>query len=297
MEHTELNLSVEAVAALVGLTPDDECTPDGIDWGYTSGPADGAPVFLRDGYCADDGNAEVHYPHADTSREAAETYADGFDRPAPSDGTYWVRVTAWQQCWSVTEDGEVITGRYGERTYTIAIEPGEPECIDGHDHDWKSPHDIVGGIESNPGVWGHAGGVLITEVCMHCGCGHHIDTWAQDPETGEQGLRSVRYVPGEFAEYIPTPEQREMREQLSCVTLADAAAYVLAEIRGADGSRCLRDLDGDAETRATEVAEFVMRFGHHARRRRAQRLALWLATTEDERERRAAEAISGAEFS
>jgi hypothetical protein len=80
-----------------------------------------------------------------------------------------------------------------------AIDPGianQPACVDGEDHDWQSPIEIVGGIKENPGVWGHGGGVTIQEVCLRCGCGKCTDTWAQDPETGEQGLRSIKYAPG-----------------------------------------------------------------------------------------------------
>ena len=48
-------------------------------------------------------------------------------------------------------------------------------------------------MAEDPGVHGHGGGVLITEVCRHCGCKRTTDTWAQNPETGVDGLRSVSY--------------------------------------------------------------------------------------------------------
>lgn len=44
--------------------------------------------------------------------------------------------------------------------------------------------------------------MTITTACRHCGCGRTVDTWAQDPETGEQGLRSVTYRPGDYVEEI-----------------------------------------------------------------------------------------------
>ena len=34
---------------------------------------------------------------------------------------------------------------------------------------------------------------MIREVCGHCGLYRERDTWAQDPQTGEQGLQSVSY--------------------------------------------------------------------------------------------------------
>lgn len=69
----------------------------------------------------------------------------------------------------------------------------EPPCVEGHEHDWQSPVSVVGGIKENPGVWGHGGGVIIREACSHCGYFRVTDTWAQDPETGEEGLREVSY--------------------------------------------------------------------------------------------------------
>ncbi len=87
---------------------------------------------------------------------------------------------------TLTEDGE------WSETYTIRVDVAEPRCA-GAAHDWQAPYDVVGGIEENPGVWGHGGGVIITAVCAHCGMYRVTDTWAQRRDTGEQGLRSVTY--------------------------------------------------------------------------------------------------------
>jgi hypothetical protein len=76
---------------------------------------------------------------------------------------------------------------------TVTLQPQEPDCEDGQPHDWTSPHDIVGGLADNPGVFGHGGGVRIHEVCSRCGLRRVTDTWAQDPSTGVQGLESVSY--------------------------------------------------------------------------------------------------------
>jgi hypothetical protein len=84
---------------------------------------------------------------------------------------------------------------------TVVLHPAEPKCSHAG-HDWQSPYEIVGGLECNPGVWGHGGGVKVEEVCMHCGCARLTDTWAQRPDTGEQGLTSTTYEPGKFAEQI-----------------------------------------------------------------------------------------------
>lgn len=90
-----------------------------------------------------------------------------------------------------------------EKEHTVAFDPPEPRCDDGtRDHDWQSPFEILGGLEENPGVHMNGGGVIITEVCMKCGCTRTTDTWAQRSGTGEQGLTSVRYVEGEYADAV-----------------------------------------------------------------------------------------------
>ena len=94
-----------------------------------------------------------------------------------------------------------------EDSRRVAIDPEPPKCERGEEHEWKGPIEIVGGIEENPGVWGHGGGVLIHRVCMKCGCGRTVDTWAQDRNTGEQGLESVSYEPGKYSHVIG--EQRD----------------------------------------------------------------------------------------
>jgi hypothetical protein len=100
-------------------------------------------------------------------------------------GTLWINVSV--HCQETDEEAE-------ER---VVLAPEEPECI-RDEHDWQSPIELVGGIEENPGVFGHGGGVIINEVCLHCGCARITDTWAQDRTTGEQGLRSVEYEEGKY---------------------------------------------------------------------------------------------------
>jgi hypothetical protein len=89
-----------------------------------------------------------------------------------------------------------LTGETG--TDTAVLQPQKPDCVDGREHDWQSPHALVGGLAENPGVWGHGGGVIIHEACLRCGCGRTTDTWAQRPDTGEQGFTEVSYQPGEY---------------------------------------------------------------------------------------------------
>ena len=136
-------------------------------------------------YVCDDGNAPVEIS-ADSADEAAAVYVsagDWGDHPT----TIWVRV------WVYPEDDED-----DRESHLIPVHPEAPDCIDPHDHDWQSP-EWLGGCEENPGVWGHGGGAIIREVCARCGVYRRTDTWAQDPDTGEQGLESIEYLESDTA--------------------------------------------------------------------------------------------------
>lgn len=63
------------------------------------------------------------------------------------------------------------------------LDPVEPACGDGHDHDWEQIR-----------VVGSGGGVIVTYACAHCGARKIVDTWATDPVDGSQGHTSVLYT-------------------------------------------------------------------------------------------------------
>jgi hypothetical protein len=115
------------------------------------------------------------------AKEAARDWA--------REGDYDLDSTIWISARVLDADGDDVAD------VTVSIDPVPPKCSDSsrEGHDWQSPFSIVGGLESNPGVWGHGGGVIINEVCMRCGCARTTDTWAQDRATGKQGLTSISY--------------------------------------------------------------------------------------------------------
>lgn len=133
------------------------------------------------------------YPTIEAAREAALEEGDA-SKWETSTETTWTDVQIIE-----AEDGyeDVVVD-----TVVVTTDPEEPDCTDDEDHDWQSPVDIVGGCEENPGVFGSGGGVHIHEVCLHCGCERIIDTWAQRRDTGEQGLRSVEYIEGKYADEV-----------------------------------------------------------------------------------------------
>lgn len=135
------------------------------------------------GWWADDGGAPQHYPEAATAEEAARLYVEEgcFDADGMA-STTWIRVWTWPD-----DDRDDV------ETHTIAVHPRAPQCGGGDEHEWCSPHGLVGGLRENPGVHGHGGGVVMTEVCARCGAYRVRDTWAQDPATGELVGESVTY--------------------------------------------------------------------------------------------------------
>lgn len=67
---------------------------------------------------------------------------------------------------------------------TVTIAQNEPDCAEGEAHAWRSPHSVVGGLRENPGVHGVGAGVVVREVCAHCGAYRVYESAAQDPGTG-----------------------------------------------------------------------------------------------------------------
>jgi hypothetical protein len=133
---------------------------------------------------------------AETAQDALDVARDNVDSSNYCEITETIWIDVRVCCKETGEDA----------SDSVALDPPVPKCARGaREHDWQSPHRIVGGLVENPGVWGHGGGVVIREVCMQCGCGRVTDTWAQKPATGEQGLESVSYEPKKYADEIARP--------------------------------------------------------------------------------------------
>jgi hypothetical protein len=216
---------------------------------------------------------------ADSAQDALEAARANVDRAnyADAEGTLWVSVEV--RC-EVTDEAE---------SATVQLDPDEPECDAGVGHDWQSPHELLGGLEENPGVQGHGGGVVVKEVCMRCGCSRTTDTWAQNPETGEQGLESVSYEQGEFAEAVARMSALIEVAEAGCERAQRAAAEVLAFCRGDHSLVAAHQKDRE---RVREVIEYLERVRRVAPFDfRALRLALRLAAADSD-ERRVAVVVA-----
>src|SRR5690606_20757109 len=56
-----------------------------------------APALVLPGWYADDGNAEIHIPDADSGEDAARQYVEGGDWGDERNRTDWVDVWAWRR--------------------------------------------------------------------------------------------------------------------------------------------------------------------------------------------------------
>jgi hypothetical protein len=131
--------------------------------------------------CRDEGGSEEKV-EADSMEEALDLAADWAREGDWGDGSETVYVTVY-----------VFGPDEEQDSVTVTIEPEEPSCS-GEKHDWKPENS---GCDENPGVFGHGGGVIIREVCRHCGTTKVTDTWAQNRSTGEEGLTEVSYEASE----------------------------------------------------------------------------------------------------
>lgn len=179
--------------------------------------------YLIRGECG--GEEVVNCPDDDAARETLARFAEDaefgvIDRP--------IFYTAY--LFRFDDDGEVDE-KIDE--HTVRFDPPEPPCKKA-EHDWKAPLKVVGGLAENPGVFGNGGGVLIKEVCAHCGRYRYTDTWYQRPDTGEQGLDAVYYGdPDEDSlAWVDAQEEAAIR------ALADSEGswIALPTYRDADGS-------------------------------------------------------------
>ena len=276
----------------------------------------GTPMVAFAGWIADDGNAEVEYGYADSAEKAAKEYVSDGDWGDDTSSTSWVTVYTWRRGLRLDEcayccapatahdsEGDPACADHAEAVaegverkplvveadtdrdpHKTEIEPKVPECVDGQEHDWASPHEIVGGIEENPGVWGHGGGIISHSVCLRCGCGRKVDTWAQDPTDGQQGLTSTSYEAGEYSAELATRRDRLVREALEDIVDvqdygdgwrasvedeggdSEGADEMLAEIRGLIGGACTVEWTGNGNGDESDIS-IEWREGVTARRK------------------------------
>lgn len=97
------------------------------------------------------------------------------------------------------EDGETTDETTDSQT--ICVEVGEvesePVCAVSDEHDWCQPHAVVGGLESNPGVWSGGGTALdLRSVCSCCGMYRDVHYAGSQRNPGEDA-ETTTYLPAD----------------------------------------------------------------------------------------------------
>ncbi len=126
----------------------------------------------------------LHYPDHMSDEEVAEAFIKTGDW-GESYETCWVEVYIVEH-----EPGTEFNAHSEQsnlRSICVTLEPTEPKCASHEDgisvdHDWQTPHELVGGCDNNPGVIGKGGGVECTEVCSGCGIYRVTSNWHQAGE-------------------------------------------------------------------------------------------------------------------
>lgn len=141
-------------------------------------------------WVADDGNAEVEFPEAESASEAAQLYVGGGGW-GNDDDSFAIVVYTWMRNYV----GDEYVDEEDRESHLVVVHPDEPECpatTDGK-HRWGSPHELVGGIESNPGLWaGNGCSIVSVDVCLCCGLGRRSGSASQGVET-EHDHDWIRY--------------------------------------------------------------------------------------------------------
>lgn len=95
----------------------------------------------------------------------------------------------------VVPDGKDIDDYHVKHVATA--HPPEPDCPYDKPHVWTATYEKEGGLEENPGVFGHGGGVILNQHCAKCGMKRIRDTWATNPNDGSEGHVTLQYIASE----------------------------------------------------------------------------------------------------
>jgi hypothetical protein len=113
--------------------------------------------------------------------ECGETViAAASDEEALAKAEKWVKDGDWSECEEeVLQRYQVISDEGDWDCKTAVGGKPEPECSED-EHDWQRPHELVRGMEENPGVWSRGAHFEFQDVCAHCGM--HRTTLTEDTQ-------------------------------------------------------------------------------------------------------------------
>lgn len=118
-----------------------------------------------------------------------------------ADGDYDERCMVRVYVTEIDDNGEPV-GDDASDEVEAGPEPKAPPCTDGgtddDDHDWQTPHGLVGGISENPGVWSTGGtSMSFAYVCARCGARKHESHTGSQRNPGELPVTVTYSAPTE----------------------------------------------------------------------------------------------------
>ncbi len=131
-------------------------------------------------------DAAIEYIEAESMAEAIEEAEETWPN-----GSWDTKCVISVRVAELDDDGKE-TGEVAFVDVTCGYDPDPPECTED-EHDWRSPHEVVGGIDSNPGVWSQGGTTIVTrEVCRHCGIYKRETSYGSQRKPGQ--CDTVEYI-------------------------------------------------------------------------------------------------------
>ena len=153
------------------------------------------------------------YPGWSALREKVEKIIrEYFEWPTESRKTTFLhaRLIAESKSGDAIEDEEV----------EVRLDPPLPCEGDGSKCKWDNPHELLGGLEENPGVSGKDGEVAIRHICSTCG--HYRRTLIRDQDAGslDEWRETTEYFsPDDDAlEWIETIRARDEKQRANDTT-------------------------------------------------------------------------------
>jgi len=163
--------------------------------------SDDKEVILLDLKCGTGWGPEHGEPWPCGADDAAKSVACGMRDPNSLE-TEFLEVQVYESEVYQQDGCPILWWPTGNKeTFVESIHPSEPPCHEGLEHDWQSPHEFVGGLKEDPGVFSSGPGIFLKEVCMTCGCSYLKDQGAHNTIDGRV-VTKITYIPGEFAEEV-----------------------------------------------------------------------------------------------
>lgn len=139
--------------------------------------------------CCDGNHSEIiEASNIDEACELAESSWQGGDW---GEGKAIIEV-----CVTEIDDCDDEAGEVKYVSVEVGEDPDMPDCNSDDGHDWQSPLECVGGIDSNPGVWSIGGTAMVFRTCCSR-CGLYRQETAYGAQRNPGQCDQVEYPPAD----------------------------------------------------------------------------------------------------